>query len=232
MTIGIGLLCKPPRPGISKTRLARGIGPVAASSLTDAFLRDVAATATRFSEDHDVSLFAFCRPAEAVDEMRAYFPPNMPVLPQDGDDLGAVMRASIARMLVDCRDGALVVGCDVPHLPVAVLAEAATHLRASKSAAVIGPSEDGGYYLIGMTDLSFAALLDPLPWSTPDVYRLTVERARNQGLALHALARQFDVDEPADLERLRHWLADAPPDIAPATRRVLRNIGSGVEAAD
>jgi rSAM/selenodomain-associated transferase 1 len=229
MTIGIGLLCKPPRPGIAKTRLARGLGPAAAARLADAFLRDVVTTVTRFAEDHDVRLFAFCGPAGVIDEMRTYFPPDAPVLPQKGEDLGAMMRNAIARMLDECSDGAMVAGCDVPHLPEAVFAEAVTTLRTTKPTGVIGPSEDGGYYLIGMTDLSFASLLDPLPWSTPDVYRLTVERAQERGLVLHALARQFDIDEPADLERLRRLLAAARPDVAPSTRVALGDAGYAVE---
>jgi len=224
MTIGIGILCKLPRPGMAKTRLAQGVGPAAAARLAGAFLEDVVTTAVGFATTHDVRLFAFCRPADAVDEMRTYFPAGIPVLPQQGDDLGAMMLDAIARMLADCQEGAFVMGCDIPHLPASVLTEAVATLRTEKPTAVIGPSEDGGYFLIGMTDLSFAHLLEPLPWSTPEVYRLTVERARDAGLALHPLARLFDIDEPADLERLRALLAEAPSDVAPATRAALRDI--------
>lgn len=220
MKIGLGIICKPPRPGLSKTRLAGDIGATAAVRLADAFLRDVIATCGAAAASGDVALYGFYRPDDAEAELRAYFPAGTPLVPQLGEDLGEMMLNALTHMLAD-RAGAFVVGTDVPLLSTRVIRQAVSALARRRPSAVIGPSADGGYYLIGMTDPSLAPLLDPLPWSTPEVYRLTCERATAHGFDLTAVDQLGDVDDVASLARLKADLQRLPPDIAPATRAAL-----------
>jgi hypothetical protein len=74
---------------------------------------------------------------------------------------------------------------------------------------VLGPTEDGGYYLIGMR-VPAPALFESMPWSTPAVLGRTLERAQRLGLRVACLPTWFDVDTGADLERLRVELEAAP----------------------
>src|SRR5262249_61869470 len=75
--------------------------------------------------------------------------------------------------------------------------------------AVVGPCDDGGYYLIGLRK-PCAALFYGMPWSTERVLGLTLERSRRSGLRTHVLPPWFDVDTEADLVRLRRELEDQP----------------------
>lgn len=219
--IGVGIMCKPPRVGISKTRLAADIGAELAAALAGAFLRDVVATVQRLEPLEDVAIYAVFRPREAAAELRAYFPDDVPLVLQEGSDLGAVMLAALDRMFSDCTSGAFVLGSDVPALPVDHLREAVQALRLGGRRAVLGPADDGGYWLIGGADnAAVAGLLDPLPWSTPQVLPATRQRARDLHLSLHELPVCYDVDNRAGLARLIDDLRN-DPDLAPHSRAVL-----------
>lgn len=222
--VGIGIMCKPPRPGLSKTRLAVDLGSEAAARLAKAFLQDVIATVEHFAVDRDIGMYAFYRPADAEVELTGYFPAGTRLFLQDDADLGLVMRSAIERMLMDCPGGAIVVGADVPHIPVQVFGAAVSLLNEEGPCAVIGPSGDGGYYLIGMSDSSSGHLLDPLPWSTPEVYRLTEQRARERGSKLLPLERLYDVDDHEGLARLISSLERLPDSVAIQTRAVLKSL--------
>jgi glycosyltransferase A (GT-A) superfamily protein (DUF2064 family) len=83
---------------------------------------------------------------------------------------------------------------------------------------VLGPSEDGGYYLIGAKRIH-PALFQGIEWSTPQVTDDTLARARELGLTVAQLPPWYDVDTPADLERIRSDLGSIPGDALPHTRR-------------
>jgi glycosyltransferase A (GT-A) superfamily protein (DUF2064 family) len=92
---------------------------------------------------------------------------------------------------------------------------------------VLGPSDDGGYYLVGMRT-THAALFEGIAWSTPTVLATTRARARAQALRVGILPGWWDVDTPADLARLQQWL-DAQPDAElPHTRRFLSRLNPHV----
>ena len=217
--IGIGLMSKPPRPGLSKTRLAATIGAEPAARLAGAFLRDVAETVAAACQDPLVAGFAFYRPAGAEDEVRSLTGPDFPLVLQQGDDLGAIMLHALSTMLETCPGGALLIGSDIPTLPAAVLAEAVASLREPGERAVFGPSEDGGYYLVGIKSRTQAPLFAPMAWSTPDVMATTRRRAEAEGIAILEVATWYDVDDAEGYARLRRDLA-AHPGIARHTRAV------------
>lgn len=131
------------------------------------------------------------------------------LLDQGGGDLGSRMQRALAYG-IERHGAAAVLGCDVPHCDWETLDDANTLL--ARGRAVIGPSEDGGYYLIGVTDAR-AELFTDVPWGGPCVFDLTLARAHAIGLEFNLLSILRDVDTAADL-----WLVAQG---YPALRRYL-----------
>jgi rSAM/selenodomain-associated transferase 1 len=214
-----GCVCvfaKPPRPGAVKTRLASVLGDDGAAALAGAFLLDTWSTATRMP-GVDVVLAATeveapeWRPVHAAD-----------VWPQGGGTLGDRLELVLRRAL-QAHSFAIAIGTDVPGLPLSRLEDAREALRTAD--AVIGPADDGGFYLIGVSTCP-RGLLDTVPWSASDTCARTLARLRQHHLATTVIASWFDIDEPADLDTLRRRIRDGTIH-APATARVL-----GGEAAN
>lgn len=220
--IGFGLMCKPPRPGISKTRLAMAIGDAAAARLSRAFLEDCAAAARDAARMIPLDLAAFHRLGDAGPELAAILGPGWPLDVADAGDLGATMQEVLDQMLQRCPAGAMIMGADIPLITGEAIAAAALALRAGDARrVVIIPSADGGYALIGLRSLQAAApLFAPMRWSTPDVLCQTLDRAEAAGLDVHLLPQQRDIDEVADLDWLRASLATSEAG-APFTRAAL-----------
>ena len=205
------VMAKYPVPGRVKTRLARALGPKAASDLFRAFILDLADRLRALP--YDVT-WAYWPPAAPFDALV----PGARCHPQRGRDLGARMVVALAAAFADGGGPVLVVGADAPHVPAASLAEAARSLRAGKEL-VLGPAADGGYYLIGLRR-PMPSLFTEVPWGTGDVLAATRTRARALGLRTHLLPPSFDVDEVEDLRRLRAVIARGEADL-PRTAAIL-----------
>lgn len=207
-SIGYGLMCKAPRPGLSKTRLAASVGPEAAAKFAGALLEDSAAAALSVAEDLKLELTAFYRPADAAPEIRSILRDNWRYAFADAGDLGATMLDAFRVMLSRNPDGALMTGADVPLMSARDIAAACVALKHThRKGLVIQPSWDGGYCMIGIKCADTAApLFEPLPWGTPAVYAATLDRARALGFSITALPRQRDIDDITDLEWLRSQL--------------------------
>lgn len=204
--LGFGLMCKPPRPGQSKTRLAARIGDAQASRLARAFLADSADKVAGLAGAANLRLTAFYRPEDAAEEIAEIIGPAWPCVFCDAEDLGAAMLAALAQLLRENPAGAIIMGADLPTLPPEYITAAATLLRQGDArSGVIGPSADGGYYLIGIKSLEVAPLFAPMAWSMPDVLAQTKARAKENGITLHELPQWRDIDEADDLD----WLAAA-----------------------
>jgi rSAM/selenodomain-associated transferase 1 len=119
---------------------------------------------------------------------------------QKGDDLGERMQNALALALRRYRS-AILIGTDAPALTAADLRRAARWLQGGADV-VLAPAEDGGYALIAATRVS-SSLFRGMPWGSDRVYAETVKRANQAGLRWRALRTVWDVDRPADLERLR-----------------------------
>ncbi|HLF47828.1 MAG TPA: TIGR04282 family arsenosugar biosynthesis glycosyltransferase [Methylomirabilota bacterium] len=111
-----------------------------------------------------------------------------------------------AEFLGNGHAGAVAIDSDTPTLPTEHLAEAVARLRRGDADLVLGPSEDGGYYLIGLR-APHPELFDGIRWSTPEVMPETLRRAEEKGLRVALLPTWYDVDTPTDLARLRAALA-------------------------
>lgn len=209
------VFAKPPRAGEAKTRLAEGIGRLAAAGLARAFFQDTWAA---------VSSRTWAEPILATTDPDAPEWRELRVRgawPQGDGDLGARLERTLGRAL-ESAPAALVVGTDSPGLPGELLDDARRALETAH--AVLGPSDDGGFYLLGLSR-TVEDLLEGLPWSSEETFEMTKSRLAERGLSVHVLPPFFDVDRPADLEPLRRRLARGEIR-APATARALARLGT------
>ncbi len=196
-------MAKTPTPGDVKTRLCPPLTPAQAAALARCFLEDRVEQLEAIEIGDPIVAFT---PREREAELRALLGPAVRLVPQAGADLGARLDRLLTDLLAEGYAAAVAVDADSPTLPTAFLTRACAHLLAAAADVVVGPSEDGGYYLIGLT-LPAPALFGDMPWSTPAVLE-TVTRARRLGLRLGLLPRWFDVDRGEDLTRLRASMAN------------------------
>jgi len=207
-------MARHPEAGRVKTRLARVIGADAAAALYRAFILDLA--------DRLAALpYAV---TWAIDPAGAPFTtlvPHARCRVQQGGDLGERMAGAFAAEFADGGGAVAMIGADVPHVPAVVFAETAAVLGRDADV-VVGPAEDGGYYLVGLTAPAPALFAD-VAWSTADVLATTLAHARDAGLRTHLLPPTFDVDEPADIDRLARLIADGAATL-PHTAAVLATL--------
>jgi hypothetical protein len=191
-----------------KTRLAAAIGPEAAADLYRALVEHVLETTT--PEPGQYERLVFFDPPEALDEMRAWLP-GVRLLAQSGGGLGARMADAFARAFARGARRVAIVGTDVPGVSRATANEALSALDAAD--VVIGPAEDGGYYLLALREPQ-PGLFAGIEWSTPGVRGQTLERAAAAGLSVRELGRLRDVDTLEDLRAewpaVRDLLGDRP----------------------
>lgn len=199
----IGIVCKAPQAGLSKTRLAKAVGAAAASELSACFLRDVAATIEAVPEPLGRRGYGVYAPAGTESIMRRLLPADFGLLLQAGDDLGHVLIGATRAFLEAGHDCMILVNGDSPTLPPRFLTQAIEALRAPGDRMVLGPASDGGYYLIGLKH-PHQELFTRIAWGTETVTRSTCERAAEIGLATTLLPEWYDVD---DIESLR-WLQE------------------------
>jgi len=202
---------KPARPGKVKTRLVGELTAVQAAALHAAFLSDLLQRLAK--RPFSVRVLWSLDPDETP-------PPGVAgSFAQQGDSLGDRLFLGLAAALEEYPVAAAI-GSDHPDLDPARIEAAFAALEAGHDL-VLGPAEDGGFYLIGAGPRGFApGLFDDVRWSSETVYRQVTANAAALGLDLHALDVAPDVDTPADLERLAVDLA-ADPAIAPRTYRLL-----------
>jgi rSAM/selenodomain-associated transferase 2/rSAM/selenodomain-associated transferase 1 len=205
----ICVFAKPPEPGNAKTRLAPAVGAHGAAALAEAFLQDTWTA---------VSSLPWAR---AVIASTASFRPSglggSPEIWLQGEgDLGARLERIFRRALSE-SDCAFALGADSPGLPPRLLEQARDAMR--EADAVIGPCEDGGFYLLGLRQCP-AGLLAEIRWSELDTFEQVSARLRQAGLRVLILDPWFDVDHPEDLEKLRKKIV-AGEIKADATRKTL-----------
>lgn len=212
-------LGKLPKPGRVKTRLGRHLGHERAAGLYRAFLGDVLDLVAAEAELVDAEAWFDCQldPDERVADAEALCPPSVRAVRQVDGDLGAKLRA--ARAMTGARH-VLLIGSDAPMMPGERLYEAFQRLDAGADA-VVGPTADGGYDLIGLSG-DHPCLFADIPWSTPEVIAATRRAALLHGLELAELAEGYDLDEPDDLRRAYVELGAGPQ--APRTRAALRQL--------
>ena len=214
------VFAKEPRPGRVKTRLIPAVGPEGAARLYRAFLEDLAPR---------LSAVPSTRVQWWVEGAASGLPEGVgPVRPQPPGDLGSRLGAAFRQAFRAGGGPVAVVGTDCPLLTAPAVAALLGAVEDGADAAVI-PAEDGGYAGLAL-GAPCPEAFSGIPWSTAGVLAATLERLRGAGLRIRVLPAVFDVDRPADLERLARALGDAPSR-APATARALEGLRAGTRGA-
>ena len=211
-TCAIAIIAKAPRPGHVKTRLQGVLNPDEAAAIGTAFLRDTIANLIEASEHVPIAPFVAYAPAGEEARFDDILPDAASLLLADGKNGEAPGVQGFGRVLLDTTRTLLargygavcVLGADSPTLPTAYLVRAARHLLAPAPArpdAILGPADDGGYWLLGLTRPHHEPYAD-ITWSSDAVAGETRARCSAAGLRLVELDPWYDVDDPAALTRL------------------------------
>lgn len=190
-------MAKYPVVGDVKTRLGKTMGYEEAADLYICFLKDTVEKVRKLG----APFFVYYTPDGMEEEFKELLGEDLDYLPQVGADLGERLYNGFKASSQMGYPGAVALASDVPDLPVEILRETVGKLR--EYDCVIGPSPDGGYYLIGLK--SQAVTMDifrGINWSTETVYRETLDVIAKEKLSLHNLEPWDDVDKVADLSRL------------------------------
>ncbi len=205
-TAAIGIMCKAPQAGRTKTRLATTIGAVAAAELFACFLRDVAAAIDAVPVTIGRRGYGVYAPAGTERVLRELLPPQFGLLLQAGNDFGHVLFGAASALLIAGHDCVLLVNGDSPTLPTSFLEQAIDTLRRPGDRLVLGPASDGGYYLIGLKR-SHRELFANINWGTETVAQTTLKRAAKICLEATLLPEWYDIDNLETLAWLRDELA-------------------------
>jgi uncharacterized protein len=211
MTSALIIMAKRPRAGQTKTRLYPPLAGGDAAELYECFLRDVIATAGSVpAVDHFI---AYEDPGDSP-YFRALAPDFRPVAQGEGN-LGERLNHVLSAVLGQGYSAAAAISSDSPQLPTGAIVDAFGLLATGEAEVVLGPCDDGGYYLIGVTQ-PLPRLVRDVRMSTPHALADTLRVAEEEGLPTALLPAAYDVDVWDDLLRLRGDLWDSPA--APHTR--------------
>lgn len=200
--IAIAIVCKTPAVGRGKSRLWPLLGPERTALLSACFIRDLAESLAALPDAFSRQCYALFSPAGSEAELRKILPPDWHLVPREADIIGAVLEQSLRDFLHQGHDAVIFLNSDSPTLPCVLIEEALMALRAAGDRVVLGPTLDGGYYLIGLKECH-RQLFRNIAWSTSEVLSSTCSRAEQIGLPVHMLQKWYDVDEADDFQRLK-----------------------------
>ena len=222
--LAIGIFCKTPAAGWSKSRLSPPLRPEEGAALSACFIRDLSGTIAEVTRPGIATGYAVYTPYGSEASLRPLLPRSFRLLPQCEGEFG-IRVAGAVRALLTRHAGAILVNADSPTLPASILRAAIDATR--NGGVVLSPALDGGYVLIGLSHMH-ERLFEDIPWSTPKVHQRTVERAQEIGVPVASVPGWYDVDDAASLTLLKAELAgEALPftteagAAAPATRLYL-----------
>jgi rSAM/selenodomain-associated transferase 1 len=247
----LAVMTKAPQAGRVKTRLVPPLTPEEAAELNKCFLRDTAAAISSACSSRPVgdtgnarrtrrrhashseataacaSAIAVYTPIGAESAYTNILPADFCLLPQRGDNFGERLYFAAEDLFKCGLDSVCLIDSDSPTVPPENFAEAVERLSTSEDQVVLGPSDDGGYYLIGVKKLH-RQLFEQIDWSTERVLKQTIQRATEIGLEVKLLRTGYDVDDGASLRRLCDELLGENTDVAvaPNTRKFLVSIAA------
>jgi uncharacterized protein len=202
---GIAIMAKASAPGRTKTRLVPPLSPEQAAALNTAFLQDMARNLLAAGSQTEIAGYVAFAPAASEEFFRAALPSDIGLIDADLPNLGDCLLRTIEKIFARGHAAAVVLNSDSPTLPTAFLLETAHALALPGECAVLGPSTDGGYYLLGLKT-AHPRLFDEISWSTEHVAAQTLARAHELGLDVHMLPEWYDVDDRAGLRRVQREL--------------------------
>lgn len=209
------IFAKEPLPGKVKTRLAQDVGERVAAELYGAMLADLLEIA--HSLDTVRPLLFWALETSTMPDCPGF--PGLEMFEQQGADLGERMNNAFIKAFSLGMDVCCCIGSDLPDLPVEYIRRAFCKLESPDTDVVLGPAEDGGYYLVGMKKLN-AGLFRDIAWSTGMVLATSLKRADELQLKTTLLPPWYDIDLIGDLRRL----ASSPGKSAPRTRALFHNL--------
>ncbi len=205
----LAVMAKAPRPGRVKTRLSPPLTPEQASALNICFIRDTTENIHQVTEAGNSAGVVAYTPVGDEAAFDGILPAGFQLLAQRGGGFGE-------RLLYACEDlfacgfsAVCLIDSDSPTMPQDALVQAVSSLARPGDRMVLGGSDDGGYYLIGVKR-PHPRLFEQIDWSTERVFQQTLDRAREISLETELLPTWYDVDDGATLERLRRELLAAP----------------------
>ena len=243
----LAVMTKAPQAGRVKTRLVPPLTPEEAAELNKCFLRDTAAAissvcsrrpvgdASKMKFEHagasrSEAATAACgiavyTPVGAESAYTDILPADFTLLPQRGDGFGERLYFAVEDLFKCGFDSVCLIDSDSPTVPAENFQRAVQLLSMGEDRVVLGPSDDGGYYLIGVKK-THQHLFDQIDWSTERVLNQTIQRATEMGIEVKLLQPGYEVDDAASLRRLcNEILADTTAsDIAPHTREFLAGL--------
>ncbi len=214
------VMAKAPRPGMVKTRLAQSLPVEAVAELYRCLLDDTMALARSLGT---VEVAIMC-PASDVEELTRLAQAGVGIVAQKGEGLAAALTSVFAHFAAPGQQKVVAFNSDSPHLPASVLGNAFETLTAYD--VVIGPTYDGGYYLVG-AKAAHPALFEGDGLGTKSALETLLARARGLQLSIGFTDRFYDIDVEDDLTRLAAELRLAPAR-APRTAVWLKRWGQGM----
>ncbi len=193
-------MAKAPIAGTVKTRLVPPLTSAQAAELSRALLLDLL---DQLQELSGVERYVCYAPDNAGSLMSAIAGAKFHLIAQRGLDLGVRMAAVFTDLWTRGHRSIVLIGSDLPAFPLDYLDQAFGFLAAPSARVVLGPSQDGGYYLVGMND-PVLEIFRNMTWSHDQVMARTLAKLAAFNIPTRQLPVWFDVDTPADLERLRH----------------------------
>jgi len=213
---GIAFMAKASAPGRAKTRLVPPLTFEDAADLNTVFLQDVAENLILAGEQIGAGAgaaivgYAAYGPPGSTDFFRRILPGSIGLIEAWLPNFGDCLFHAIGEIFRRGHGSAVVLNSDSPTLPTAFLVETAEVLARPGDRAVLGPSTDGGYYLLGLKQ-PHARMFEDITWSTERVAEQTLARAREIGLDMHMLPAWYDVDDVDALKRLDAELRENGP---------------------
>ena len=190
------VVVKNPIAGAVKTRLQTRYTPTQAAELYTAFVKDTLDTVR--SIDIDMRVIAY-DPPDAEGAVRSRFGNEWNYVAQVQEDLGQRMYQALLNQLKSGAQNVIVLGTDIPSLPASHITQAFEELQ--KNDIVLGPSTDGGYYLVGLSR-PCPEIFANINWSTPTVFSETIDAIQKHTYTLGLVPPWFDVDTPEELDIL------------------------------
>ena len=202
------IFAKEPLPGQVKTRLCPPLAPASAARLYQCFVADILEEMGRLPE---INLALAYSPEEAGDFFRKLAPPQTLLFPQEGSDLSTRLIRACDRVFTGGREPVLIRNSDSPDLPGKLVTAARQALEGGGADLVLGPSPDGGYYLVGLKKPE-PRLFQGISWSSATVLADTLEKAHTLSLTVHLLPSWPDIDTIDDLKAFaaKSLIPDAP----------------------
>ncbi len=229
----LAMMIKAPRPGASKTRLSPPLSPGECAAISTCFLRDTTANIGHLAHGREpggggapAAGVAVYTPTGMEAAFDGLLPAGFVMVAQREEGFGGRLLGAVEDLLALGYGAVCLIDSDSPTLPASALAAAVEALARPGDRMVLGPSEDGGYYLIGVK-AAHRRLFEDITWSTGHVSRETLQRAAELELEVVQLPTWYDVDDGPTLRALcAELFAGTRPDgfPAPQTRAFLAGI--------